>query len=168
MSSLVIRYANATDATAITAIYNHYILNTTITFEEHAVSVEEMQQRLQKVQTLGLPYLVAEQDGAVIGYAYATKWKERSAYRFSVETTVYLAKDATGRGTGTQLYRQLLADLTTLGINSAIGGVTLPNPASVALHEKLGMRKVAHFNKIGRKFEQWLDVGYWQINLQPE
>ncbi len=168
MSSLKIRYANATDAAAITAIYNHYILNTTITFEEQAVSVEEMQQRLQKVQALGLPYLVAEQDGAVMGYAYATKWKERSAYRFSVETTVYLAHNATGRGTGTQLYRQLLADLTALGINSAIGGVTLPNPASEALHEKLGMSKVAHFNKIGRKFERWLDVGYWQITLQSE
>lgn len=163
-----IRQATALDAAAIADIYNDYINNTTITFEEQSVDADEMQQRLEKVQALGLPYLVAIVDERVIGYAYATKWKERSAYRYSVETTVYLDNSVKRQGIGNALYHELLTQLRQLGINSAIGGITLPNAASVALHEKLGMRQVAQFKHIGCKFGKWLDVGYWQINLQPD
>ncbi|WP_438498784.1 GNAT family N-acetyltransferase [Alteromonas australica] len=112
-----------------------------------------------------MPCIVAVIDETIIGYAYATKWKERSAYRFSVESTIYLSNEFQGKGLGTVLYASLLNKLKILGINSVIGGVTLPNPASVGLHEKLGMEKVAHFSKVGFKFNQWLDVGYWQLSL---
>jgi L-amino acid N-acyltransferase YncA len=92
----------------------------------------------------------------------ATKWRERFAYRFSVEVTVYLAPTFTGNGVGSQLYDALFSVLKSRSIHSVIGGITLPNLASVALHEKFGLEKVAHFKEVGFKFEQWKDVGYWQ------
>ena len=101
----------------------------------------------------------------MVGYAYATKWKERSAYRFSAEVSVYLSNQVQGRGLGASLYETLFSKLKEGGINTVIGGITLPNPASVALHEKMGMKKVAHFENVGFKFNQWQDVGYWQLSL---
>jgi phosphinothricin acetyltransferase len=108
---------------------------------------------------------VAEHHGNIKGYAYATKWKERSAYRYSVEISVYVDRERQGQGWGTKLYQALFTQLQKLDIHLAIGGITLPNDASIALHEKFGMIKVAHFQEIGFKFEQWLDVGYWQLEL---
>jgi phosphinothricin acetyltransferase len=121
--------------------------------------------RMKEVKASGLPWLVAEADGIFAGYAYASKWKGRCAYRFSVETTVYLAEQAQGRGIGTKLYRVLLAELRRRKFHVAVGGIALPNRASVRLHEKLGFRKTAHFKEIGYKFKKWIDVGYWQLTL---
>lgn len=162
---MIIRDAVLKDSPEIAKIYNFYVANTCITFEETEVTSEEMSNRLRKVSEASLPWIVAVKDEAVIGYAYATKWKERTAYRFSVESTIYLSTEAQGIGLGTELYEALLDKLKLLGINSVIGGITLPNPASVGLHEKLGMEKVAHFPKVGFKFGEWLDVGYWQLSL---
>lgn len=164
----MIRDIEPRDLDAITAIYNHYVLNTTVTFEEEPVVLNMMESRVQQVQDASLPWIVLEHDQAVVGYAYATKWKERSAYRFSVEISVYLSHLHQGNGFGTVLYDALLTRLKPLGINSVAGGITLPNDASVALHEKFGMQKVAHFSKVGFKFGQWLDVGYWQLCLDSE
>lgn len=155
----MIRSATSADATAIAAIYNHYVLNTSVTFEEEAV---QMVERIAQVKADGLPWLVLEQSGEVLGYAYATKWRVRSAYRFSVESTVYVKEGVTAKGLGSQLYQQLLADLKALGLHLVIGGITLPNKQSVALHEKFGFEKCGHFQQVGFKFEQWRDVGYWQ------
>lgn len=163
----MIRNAEVRDGAALAAIYNHYVSSTTITFEEQAVSDQEMGRRVQALQDSRLPWLVTEVDGEVLGYAYATKWKERSAYRFSVESTVYLRADAHGRGLGNQLYEELLAQLAALGVHAVIGGIAQPNPASVALHEKLGFQHVAMFREVGRKFDRWVDVGYWQRILAP-
>ncbi len=162
MATPPIRLATAADAAAIIAIYNHYINNTTISFEEQAVTEVQMQERIAEVLAKGLPWLVLEIAGALVGYAYATPWRARHAYRFSVETTVYLAPGQARRGLGRQLYEELLARLTAHGCHLAIGGIALPNPASVGLHEALGFRQVACFNEVGYKFDQWLDVGYWQ------
>jgi len=161
---MAIRSATVDDAAAITAIYNHYITHTIITFEEETVDGPEMARRINAIQQQ-LPFLVYEQEDNVLGYAYATQWRTRSAYRFAVETTIYLHTDAGGRGIGTHLYDELLNSLRAQNIHCAIGGIALPNAASVALHEKLGFEKVAHFPEVGRKFEQWIDVGYWQILL---
>jgi L-amino acid N-acyltransferase YncA len=161
----VIRQAVATDAEAISRIYNHYILDTIITFEEQPVPSSEMAERIAEVTSASLPWLVAEQDGSILGYARASKWKGRSAYRFSVETTIYLAPHCLGRGIGTSLYQLLLEQLKDLGLHVAIGGIALPNAASLALHEKLGFRKVAQFAEVGFKFSKWIDVGYWQLTL---
>jgi L-amino acid N-acyltransferase YncA len=101
----------------------------------------------------------------VVGWAYATAWKSRSAYRFSVETTVYVAASHQRRGVGGALYRKLIEDLRARKLHSVVGGIALPNEGSVALHEKLGFRKIAHFAEVGRKLDRWIDVGYWQLIL---
>lgn len=163
-----IRDARVDDAELIASIYNHFVLNTSISFEETAVSHTEMAQRIAEVQAAGLPWLVAEQDGDILGYAYATKWRVRHAYRYSVETTVYLAPACAGQGVGTMLYRALLDRLRAAGYRLAIGGIALPNPASIALHEKLGFEKVAQFSEVGFKFDRWTDVGYWQLRLAAD
>lgn len=160
----MIRPATAADAAAINNIYNHYIATTTISFEENPVTEQEMAQRIKDVSA-SLPWYVEEQDGVVIGYTYATPWRARSAYRFSVESTVYIAASHAGKGIGKRLYQTLIADLRQRGIHVIIGGIAQPNAASVALHESLGFEKVAHFKDVGRKFEQWVDVGYWELQL---
>jgi len=161
----LIRSATATDAEAIAAIYNHYIRDSIVTFEETAVPAADMARRMAEVSAAGLPWLVAERSGAIAGYARATPWRPRSAYRFSVESSIYLDPQHTGAGLGTHLYRELLAQLKSRSLHVAIGGVALPNAASVALHEKLGFRKVAHFGEVGFKFGRWIDVAYWQLAL---
>ncbi|GAB2618179.1 arsinothricin resistance N-acetyltransferase ArsN1 family B [Novilysobacter erysipheiresistens] len=162
----MIRDATPADAAALAGIYNHYIRDTTVTFEEAAVSEAEMASRIAEVRSAGLPWLVAEDEaGVVLGHAYASKWKGRCAYRFAVETTVYLDATAHGRGLGRQLYERLLAMLREAGMHVAIGGIALPNPASIALHEKLGFRKVGQFEEVGFKLGRWVDVGYWQVML---
>ena len=161
-ASAVVRSATFADAEAVAAIYAHYVLHTIVTFEEEPPDAAEIARRIEKVQTAGLPWLVADDHGVILGYAYATQWKERIGYRTSVETTIYLAHDATGRGIGSQLYSELFRLLERKGLHAAIGGIALPNPRSVALHEKFGMRKVAEFAEVGTKFGQWVTVGYWQ------
>ena len=161
-ADVAIRPAATTDAAAIAVIYNHYVLHTLVTFEEEPVSTETMVERVHDVSKAGLPWIVAELDRHLVGYAYATKWKPRHGYRFSVETSVYLAHDMGGRGIGSALYGVLLPELEAAGFRTAQGGIALPNEASVRLHEKFGFMKVAEFEEIGIKFGQWTPVGYWQ------
>ena len=111
------------------------------------------------------PWLVCEEGGSVVGYAYAGPWKARSAYRFAVESTVYLAVGQQGRGLGAALYRRLIDELARCGAHCVIGGVSMPNAASVALHEKLGFRKIGQFCEVGWKLGHWVDVGYWELML---
>ncbi|HEY4039966.1 MAG TPA: arsinothricin resistance N-acetyltransferase ArsN1 family B [Burkholderiaceae bacterium] len=160
-----IRSASTEDGEAIARIYQHYVLNTSISFEEQPLSAGEMSERIDDVMSSALPWLVAERDQQIVGYAFAVKWKARSAYRHSVESSVYLDPALIGRGVGTQLYRALLERLRQRSIHTVIGGIALPNAASVALHERLGFAKVAHFREVGYKFGQWIDVGYWQRSL---
>lgn len=161
----MIRPVKLSDAETITKIYNPYITDTVITFEYDPVSAEEIASRIQKVLDLGLPYLVAEVDGKVAGYSYASQWRTRAAYRYTVESTVYLDPAFKGKGLGTALYRALLDELKLKGIHIVLGGVTIPNPASQALHEKLGFIKVAEHHEVGFKFDRWLDVGFWELRL---
>jgi phosphinothricin acetyltransferase len=165
MTRPTIRAALPSDADAICAIYNHYVRNTTISFEEAPVSAGEMAQRIADVGAAGLPWLVLIDGDTLIGYAYATKWRVRQAYRFSVETSVYLDRHQTGKGAGKMLYEALLAELRQRELHLAIAGIAQPNEASVRLHERLGFKKVAHFGEVGRKFGNWIDVGYWQLPL---
>lgn len=161
----MIRAAKKEDADALAGIYNHYISNTVVSFEETVLSGEEMVLRVNKAIGLGLPWLVAESDAEVVGYAYATLWHERSAYKHSVEISAYVSSTMCSRGWGTRLYETLFEELNHRSIHVVIAGIALPNAGSVALHEKFGMKKVAHFTEVGFKFGQWIDVGYWQANL---
>ena len=165
MTGQTIRPAFSGDAEAICAIYNHYVGNTTISFEEAPVPAGEMAQRIAEVSAADLPWLVLCEGDTLLGYAYATKWRVRQAYRFSVETSVYLDRHQTGKGAGRLLYEALLAELRRRELHLAIAGIAQPNEASVRLHERLGFRKVAHFGEVGRKFGNWIDVGYWQLQL---
>lgn len=163
-----IRDAAADDAPAIAAIYNHYVLNTIVSMEEEAVSATTMAGRIADVQSAALPWLVLCDEGAVAGYAYATKWRARPGYRHSVESTVYLGEAWHGRGLGARLYATLLARLREAGLRQVIGGIALPNSGSVALHEKLGFEQVAQFREVACKFDRWVDVGYWQKRLAAD
>ena len=163
-----IRPASSLDAARICAIYNHYVATTTISFEEAPVPEPEMAGRIADVVDGGLPWLVLEIDGVVAGYAYATKWRARPAYRHAVESSVYLDPALAGRRHGQRIYARLLDELRRRGLHTVIGGIAQPNERSVALHERLGFRKVAHFAEVGLKFGRRLDVGYWQLLLGPD
>lgn len=160
----MIRPGGPRDAAPIAAIYNHYVENTTITFEEETVAAAAMAERIAQI-TRTHPWLVDEENGEVRGYAYASPWRPRASYRYSTESTIYLAHTCTGRGIGTAIYRALLARLAETDLHCVVGVIALPNPVSVALHEKLGFRKVGHLEQIGRKFDTWIDVGHWQLLL---
>lgn len=165
MENPTIRAAREVDATAVANIYNHYVLSSIATFEEQPVADDEMTRRMRGIADTRLPWLVATVADDVVGYAYAAPWKSRSAYRHSAEITVYLDPEHTGRGFGNRLYEKLFAVMEHGSVHTVIGGVALPNPASIALHERFGMRKVAHFKEVGYKFDRWIDVGYWQVAL---
>ena len=159
-----IRPVALADAPAIAAIYNPYVIETVISFEEEPVSAAEMEERIRKV-TAGHPWLVLEEDGQLLGYAYASTWRTRDAYRFSAETSVYVATGQHRKGVGERLYRALLDAMRERGFHSALGCLALPNVPSVALHEKLGFTKAGHMREAGRKFDRWVDVGFWELLL---
>ncbi len=161
----LIRIAKPDDSASVADIYNHYVTSEIATFEEEPVAPEAMAARIADVTGRSLPWLVAEVDGSVLGYAYAGPWKTRSAYRFTVESTVYLHQSAMRRGVGAELYGALIAELRAHNVHAVIGGIALPNDASVRLHEKLGFRKIGQFEQVGYKFGQWIDVGYWELLL---
>nr|WP_320132194.1 arsinothricin resistance N-acetyltransferase ArsN1 family B [uncultured Holophaga sp.] len=163
----MIRPATPADAAALASIYNPYITDTVITFEEEAVDAAEMEARIRKISQT-YPFIVWEEEGQVLGYAYASSWRTRHAYRFAVETTVYVDQAHFRKGLGERLYRELVIQMRQFGFHSALGCLALPNPPSEALHEKLGFRKVAHMKEAGRKFEQWVDVGFWELLLDRE
>ncbi len=160
----MIRPATAADASRIAAIYNHHVRETVVTFEEQPVADEEMARRIAET-VAEYPWLVSELDGAMVGYAYASSWKRRSAYRYAVESTIYLTPEFHGRGLGSELYRALIAEMRARGFHCTIGGISLPNPASIALHEKLGYKHIGQFREVGWKFGKWVDVGYWELLL---
>jgi phosphinothricin acetyltransferase len=159
-----LRDATPADAAAIAAIYNHYVATTPISMESDPVAPDEMARRIADVQGATLPWLVLLDQGRVLGYAYASKWRTRPGYRHAVESSVYVEAGQRGRGLGLALYRALLARLEGR-FHAVIGGIALPNAASIALHEKLGFRQVACFPEVGHKFGAWVDVAYWQLNL---
>lgn len=163
----MIRKVRLKDAQAICNIYNYYIDKTIITFEEESIDAAEMEKKIRQTKTK-LPWLVycdENNEDKVLGYAYASIWKSRSAFQYSVESSVYIDKNHAGKGIGTKLYEELINKLISLGYHAVIGGIAIPNDDSIKLHEKLGFEKVAHFNQVGKKFGKWIDVEYWQLPL---
>jgi len=160
----MIRGATTRDGAAIAAIYNPFVIETVITFETLPVEAKAMGARIERASA-HYPWLVLEQEGSIRAYAYATEWRSRPAYKDTVETTIYVDGAHQGRGLGRRLYGELIARLSSSGVHCALGGIALPNPGSIALHEALGFRKVAQFEEVGRKLERWVDVGFWQLML---
>jgi len=163
-----IRAIRDSDVDDVTRIYNHYIETSIATFETEPLAAIDMSRRVRTADAASLPFLVAESMGDVIGYAYASRWKARQAYRYTVETTIYLDSARTGLGAGRLLYSALLDELRRARFHTALGGIALPNEASVRLHEKLGFRKVGVLAQVGFKLGRWVDVGYWQLWLDAE
>jgi L-amino acid N-acyltransferase YncA len=161
-----LRLANPADFVAIAALTNHYITTTTIHFGYEPVTAAELARQHDEHAAL-YPWLVADAAGVVVGYAKAGGFRSRPAYRWCTETGIYLQPAHCGRGLGRQLYARLLAVLRAQGFHAAIGGIALPNPASVRLHEALGFRQVGVVARAGRKFERWHDLGFWQLLLRP-
>jgi len=160
----MIREVTPQDAEQICDIYNHYIANSTITFEEKSISPEEMVLRIQEI-TSALPWFIYEEGRRILGYAHASKWKGRCSYRFSAESTVYTRHDSTGKTIGTKLYTRLIEELKERKIHAVIAGIALPNEASRKIHERLGFKKIGHFEEVGFKNNRWIDVGYWELIL---
>ncbi len=157
-----IRRATLADAPAIAAIYNWYVANTVVTFEEDPVSDAEMARRVSDV--LGAyDWIVLVRDGRLAGYAYASRFRERAAYRWATESTIYLEQGLSGQGLGKRLYGALVQRIFALGYRHMVGGISLPNDRSVRLHESLGFVKVAHYPRIGKKLGRWVDVASWQL-----
>jgi L-amino acid N-acyltransferase YncA len=163
---LIIREVSVNDARAICDIYNYYIENTVITFETVAISEAGMKQRIKEMTDSGFPFYVGEDNSKVIGYCYAHTWNYRHAYSTTNEVTVYLDRNETGKGYGYTLYEHLIGSIDRKRIHVLIAGICIPNERSVRLHEKFGFRQVSCMKEIGRKFDQWRDVGHWQLCLE--
>ena len=162
----MIRSVSPDDGAAICSIYNHYVENTIHTFEERPIQIDEMRERIRKISAR-YPYLVWEDEtGEVNGFAYINTWKEREAYRFSAELSVYIKDSLRGRGIGRSLMERLLEEVRKTEIHSLVSGIVLPNDPSVSLHEKFGFVKIGMFREIGYKLNRWLDVGYWELLLK--
>jgi phosphinothricin acetyltransferase len=160
----MIRSVEPKDAREICDIYNFYIINTDISFEEQPVSVDEMEKRIREVTAM-YPWLVAEEGGKILGYAYSNKYRERSAYRYTAELTIYMKNGEEGRGYGAELMRRVIEETRGRGIHSLISAIAIPNERSVSIHEKFGFEKAGHLKDVGFKFDHWIDVGYWELVL---
>jgi len=161
-----IRLATADDAAAIASIYAPYVTGSAVSFETEPPDEVEMRSRILAGGDL-YPWLVADDQGEILGYAYACAFRARKAYRFAVEATVYVAGGAQGRGIGRQLYAALIPMLEAQGFTQAIAAITLPNEASVRLHEAQGFAQAGVYREVGFKLGEWRSVGLWQRSLAP-
>ena len=164
MSTIHFRQATLEDAKQICVLYNHFVSQTTISFEQEPVTVEDMQNRILMVSTKWC-WLVAVCDGELLGYAYASTWRARAAYRYTVESAIYLSQTEQHKGLGTRLYQALLAQLKDKGYHVVIATIAGVNPVSEHLHTKLGFKKIGHYPEVGFKNNQWVGITTYQLIL---
>jgi len=153
------------DLPAITAIYRHYVEQTAITFDTEVPSEAAMAEKFASLVKLGHPLIVAEMDGAVVGYAYASFYRPRAAYRFTCEDSIYLHPDAIGKGLGKALLTELLAQCKAFGFKQMVAVITADTAVSIAIHEKFGFRHVGRYESVGYKFDRWHDIVHLQLAL---
>ncbi len=159
-----LRPASPSDGSAFAAIYGPIVRDTAISFETEPPSAEVMAERVARLLPTH-PWIVAEWDGRILGYAYAGPHRERPAYRWSVDVTPYVHEDARGQGVGRALYGALIAILGLQGFRSAFAGIALPNPQSIGLHQAMGFEPVGTYRDVGFKFGRWRDVSWWRLGL---
>lgn len=162
--NIVIRKVKLSDALDIASIYNEYVQNSVVSFETEPLSVEDMRMRISGISSQ-YPYWVYEKDGHIVGYCYVHAWKERAAYSKTIETTVYIASDCKGLGIGRELMARLISDCRSLGYSAMIACITASNADSISFHQRLGFKKVSHFERVGYKFGHWLDVVDYELLL---
>ncbi len=160
----MIRPLNLNDTEALLDIYNYYVLNSIVTFDDEVLSLKTFKDKITRISA-DYPFIVFEEHNEILGYAYGSRWRPKPAYKYTVESTVYVKHDVLGKQVGTKLYKALLSQLKEQNYHIVLGGLTLPNDASVKLHEKFGFKQVAHFKEVGQKFDKWLDVGFWQLRF---
>lgn len=160
----MIRRVKLQDAKAITTIYNEYVEHSVATFDTEPLREEDMRSRIAEIAAR-FPYFVYEEDGRVIGYCYAHLWKEKDAYKHTLETTVYMAPGYLGKGIGKLLMQRLIEECKREGYHALVACITEGNAASDSLHLGLGFKQVSHFEKVGLKFGRWLDVVDYELLL---
>lgn len=165
MPDLVIRPYSPADIPAVTRLYGYYVRETVITFETEEPGEAEMRQRFDAIVAKGHPLLIAERQGQVIGYAYASTYRPRAAYRFTCEDSIYLDRDAVGQGLGGLLLARLIEDSARAGLRQMLAVITAERVNSVRLHEKHGFRLVGRYEALGFKFDRWLDIIHMQRAL---
>jgi len=161
----LIRKVRIEDAQQLVDIYNYYVINSVVTFDDIPFKATFFESKINSISSQ-YPFYVFEENNEILGYAYANKWRLKPAYKHTVESTIYLKKSATGKQIGTKLYSYLLSKLKEQNYHVVIGGLSLPNDASIKLHEKFGFKKAAHFKEVGLKFGKWIDVAFWQLNFK--
>jgi len=162
----MIRKVQLSDAENIVSIYNYYIENTTISFETVKIDANEEMRRIKKILDSNYPFIVYEEQNMLLGYAYLSKWRERKAYDYTLESSIYIHKDYQNKGLGKMLYKELVELGKAQGVHALIGGLSIPNLQSQKLHEKLGFNKVGIFKEVGYKFNEFIDVEFWQLIIQ--
>jgi len=162
---MIVRPAEPDDAIQIAYIYNHYIATSHSTFELDPINEDEMRRRMDLENDLSFPFFVYESGGVISGYAYGRLFRPRGASHYSIETSVYVRPGKDGMGIGSALYERLIEDIRSRDFHTIVAGISLPNEPGVHLHEKFGFEKAAHFREVGRKFDRWFDVGYWELVL---
>ncbi|PKQ46967.1 GNAT family N-acetyltransferase [Confluentibacter flavum] len=160
----MIRDVNIQDAKQIVDIYNYYVLNSIVTLDLVPFSTQDFEEKIKTISNQ-FPFIVYEENNVLLGYAYANTFRTKPAYNNTVELTIYLKYDELGKQIGKKMYSELLDQLKKQNYHVVIGGLTLPNDASIKLHENLGFEKVAHFKEVGYKFNKWHDVGFWQLTF---
>lgn len=165
MSDVILRPFEWRDIPAITAIYRHYVLETAITFDTEAPGEPAMAEKFGHLVALGHPLIVAEQDGRVLGYAYASFYRPRAAYRFTCEDSIYLHPEATGKGLGKRMLTELIARSRAFGFRQMIAVITADTQNSIAIHEAFGFRHVGRYEAVGLKFDRWHDIVHLQMAL---
>lgn len=159
----MIRNATKADAEEIVNIYNYYIEQTIITFDEKPLSVKQMEDKISDIQSKDYPFIIYESDNTVVAYAYLNTWRNRSAFDISLETSIYVNTQYQQKGIGKLLYKELILVAKQMKLHSLIAAISLPNESSITLHHKLGFELVGTFKEAGIKFEKLIDVEFWQL-----
>lgn len=161
----MIRSVHIDDASALLDIYNYYVLNTTVNFDIDPLSLETFTDKINHIVS-EYPYIVYEENNEILGFAYGSRFRPRPAYNYTAESTVYVKHTAHGKQIGSKLYTELIRLLKETDLHTVLGVLTVPNDASINLHEKFGFEKVAHLKEVGLKFGEWQNIGIWQLKLR--